>query len=361
MKAATKSKVLLVVIPIVVLVGIILLQIKGSEKPLDNQKPSLPSKEINKVKNVPTPTPQQQSENKPAQPNEQPTTSANDNDYMLTDDFEAFITELLIADEKERIKIASEILGAIRDNFSKIETIQGKVVVTINDNPPIVNGDFYINRRDRDDGQVIPLPWQYTVKFEDKQKGLNLFTADPQRIRPRVWFDDDTGKSNTQLHQLPPMLELQLPNVLLAPITAACDAYSDENYEFRKENFFKNSVLNIRKSKPEDEQKLEGGPFWLVETIRQDTFWLSEKGEFRSLVRKGKGQNVLDISYDRYESIGGVKYPTEITIHLAVNGPQGEQLIKAFTGEADNEAKLKFTLENIKINEPIAESKFPVE
>jgi len=360
MKTAAKSKVLLVVIPTAVLVSIILLQIKGGEKPLDKQKLLLPGEKTGKAKNVPTPTSKQQSENKPAQPGEKPTTSTNDNSYTLTDDFEAFITELLVADEKERTKAAAEILDAIRGNFSKIETIQGKVVVTINDNPPIVNGDFYISRRDRDDGQVIPLPWLYTAKFEDKQKGLNLFTADTQGIPPKVWFESDTDKSNDQSWQLPPMLALQLPNVLLAPVTAACDAYSDEDHRFRKENFFENLVLSVRKSKPEEEQKLEGGPFWLVETIRQDTFWLSEKGEFRSLVKKGKGQNVLDISYDRYESIGEVKYPTEIVINLATNDPQGEQLIKAFTGETNNKAKLKFTLENIKINEPIAESKFLV-
>ena len=280
-------------------------------------------------------------------------TSATDNGAELGADFEELMTGLLIADEAGRRKAVAKVLDIIRANLGEIETMQGGVEVRINEEAPVVNAGFYVSRKDRDDAESTSMPFQYSVKVEDKEKGLNLLSLDPHNIRPEVWFD---GGSESQ--SLPPMLTLQLPNILIAPISAILGAYKEGGrLQDTQKGFLHDRILTISKSNAQQEKELDGGPFWIVQTAGQGTLWLSEKGDLYRLV-KSKGKNELDISYSKYELIDGVRYPTEINIHLAMDGPRGEQFVKAFTGKNMQEARIKFSLKDAAINNQIDESKF---
>jgi len=281
----------------------------------------------------------------------------SNNSTQLNAEFEELMANLLIADDAELKRTVSKVLYGIRNNLSEIETMQGSVSVTIDDGPPIADADFHISRSDRDDGQMTPVPFKYAVRIRDEKIQLNLLTADSQKEQPQTWFDGDVaGDSNEQL--LPPMLGLQLPNILLAPVSAMLGAYKESGRgQETQAGFLQDRILTIRKSQPEEEQHLQGGPFLIVQTLGQGTFWLSEKGEFCRLV-KNEGRNELDISYSKHELINGIQYPTEISINLAVEGTQGEQFVKAFTGKAAKSAQIKFSLKNIQINNLIDESKF---
>jgi hypothetical protein len=273
---------------------------------------------------------------------------------VVIKDTERLMTELLATDEQQRIQAAGKILFSIRDNFNKIETLQGRVSVSINDEPSLINGNFYMNRRGRDDGLLEPMPWQYAIKIEDSQNGLNLFTSDPQAVIPKIWLVDNGKESKS----LPSMLSTQLPNILLSPIVAACETFSDKDHRFNKDIFFEDTVVNVHKSETQEEQNRQGGPFWVVQTDRRGTFWLSDKGELRSVYQQGNAGNSIDISYVRYERVGEIEYPAEIIISFSAKNSQGEDLIKSFTGKADKQAKIRVTLKDMKINESIHESKF---
>ena len=283
--------------------------------------------------------------------------SGPNNGARLNAEFEKLMTNLLIADDAELKRAVSKVLDSIRDNLSEIETMQGYVSVTVDDEPSIVNADFHISRSDRDNGQATSVPFKYAVRIRDEKKQLNLLTADSQKVQPQIWLDDDVaGGGDEQL--LPPMLSLQLPNMLLAPVSAMLGAYKESGRgQETQVGFLQDRILTIHKSRPEEEQQLQGGPFWIVQTIGQGTFWLSERGEFCRLV-KNEGKNKLDISYSKHELINGIQYPSEISVNFAMEGTRGEQFVKAFTGKAAKTARIKFSLKNIQINNLIDESKF---
>jgi len=277
------------------------------------------------------------------------------NDNQAIDGAEELITSLLLQDDLASKRAVSGVLDAIRAELGKIETMQGTVVVTIDNDPPIVNGDFYISRRDGDGSQMMPMPFQYTVKIRDDEKGFNLFTTDSQKIKPRVWFDNEADGSESQSQPLPPILTRQLSGSLLAPIIAMLGAYEETSRT--KEGFLRNDVFTAHKSCPEEEQGREGGPFWIVQTIGQGTFWLSEGNRLSRLVKTRNG-NELDISYNNYELIDGVRYPTDISLRLATDNPGGQQYIKAFTGKDAKQAEIKVLLRNMKINKLIPKTVF---
>ena len=283
--------------------------------------------------------------------------SGTNNSARLNAEFEKLMADLLIADDMELRTAVSKVLDNIRDNLGEIRTMQGSVSVTIDDEPALINADFHISRSDRDDSQMTVVPFKYAVRIRDEKKQLNLLTADLQKVQPQIWFDGDIADDGNE-PLLPPMLSLQLPNMLLAPVSAMLGAYKESGRSQDIQiGFLRDRILTIHKSRPQEEQGLQGGPFWIVQTLGQGTFWLSEKGEFRRLV-KNKGKNELDISYSKYELINGIQYPTEISVNLAMEGIRGQRFIKAFTGKTAKRAEIKFSLKNIRINNQIDESEF---
>ena len=352
-----RIKMAVVCILIVVLAGFLFLQKAGTDKTSaiasnlnsrHKQKPAAKSAETEIVKE--TDVSQKLSDNKTVVP-------GPDNSTRLNAEFEKLMANLLIADDAELKRAVAEVLDSIRDNLGEIETMQGFVSVTVDGEPPVINADFHINRSDRENSQMTSVPFKYAVKIRDEKKQLNLLTADSQKVQPQIWFDSDVaGEGNEQL--LPPMLSLQLPNILLAPVSAMLGAYKESGRpQETRTGFLQDRILTIHKSRPEEEQGLQGGPFWIVQTLGQGTFWLSEKGEFCRLV-KNKGKNKLDISYSKHELINGIQYPTQISINLAMEGIRGEQFVKAFTGKTAKVARIKISLKNIQINNLIDESKF---
>jgi len=366
MRPLSNTKALFAIVAVLVLGAAFLLCREGSHKPSSQEKPSkqeeqlFSKKQTDQAKNVSYAKSQEQSEIKSSSSNKKPMVSGANNGDALTEDFEVLTNELLISDETARRQAAAKLLDIIRANFYAIKTMRGTVTVTINDDPPIVNGNFYISRNENDDDQRVPTPFQYSVRIRDEEKGLNLLTQDAQQIQPQVWFDDNT-RNNKQSPQLPQMLTLQLPNMLIAPLTSLLETYREDyeshDYALGKEAFLKHKVILIRRSTLEEDQKFKGGPFWILHTVRQGIFWLSEQGDFCRLVTE-RGRNVFDISYDNYELVDGIRYPTEIDFRLTTSGAEGEQLMKALTGKNIHSAHIKLSLESCKLNTPIAASKF---
>jgi hypothetical protein len=264
-----------------------------------------------------------------------------------------WLSEITVRGDILKPAAARKMFETLSDEYETIKTMQGRLILQFDEEPPVFDGEVYIRQTETAPNVKRSHPWRYEIRLkEGSATGWNLVTHTDLKgwENPISWREGEQ-----QNEQAPSNLVQQLAYIPLSPVMlirvlpAARDA------------FFKQVITNIHQTQPEEETGLEGGPFWVFDRVDTQR-WLSKDGELRRVrgarrFPEGGGFDI-DKTFDKYQVIEGVRYPTVLTTELTATGPSGRQYIKDFTGRESDKVKFRVLLSDLQLNRELPESLF---
>jgi len=264
-----------------------------------------------------------------------------------------WLSKITVSGDVLKPAAARKMFEKLSDDYETIKTMQGRLILQFDEEPPVFDGEFYIRQTETASNARSSYPWRFEIRIkEGSATGWNLITHTDLKgsETPISWREG--GQHDEQ--PVPNLLR-QLAYIPLSPVTLIRVPIAN------REGFFKGVITNIHQTRPEEETGLEGGPFWIFDRV--DTqYWLSNDGELKRLrsarrFLEGGGFDI-DKTFAKYQVIEGVRYPTVLTTELTAIGSTGLQYIKDFAVRESNKVKFRVLLSELQLNKELPESLF---
>ena len=276
------------------------------------------------------------------------------NTDQFSEEVDEWLAEISQRDDLIRPEAAKEAFTKLGDEYDTIETMQGRVVLQIDNDSPIFDGQYYVRLEEIEPENPKSAPWRYMIRLRDPKTGWNVLTHTKLKGSEKVpsWRE---GQGKVDDESLPPILE-QLPFMPVSPISLMRIPRKD------RYGFFRGIITDIHRTQPEEEDGLEGGPFWIFDRTNTQ-YWLSKDGELRrvrSFRRSPRGNDIIEIdkTFEKYQTTADVRYPTVITTRLTARGPAALSYVKKCIGKEKTNVEIKVSLSDMQINTQIPETWF---